>query len=116
MAANISTLEPVLKDFYPTKKSKSQLVSPVVKGGALKGLREGYTKSDKQMKKDTKKSMKTADAKRAAAKRMVMAKTLQEKGGDTFDSKVAWVKENMPEITDPESFVAASLREAGEIA
>ena len=54
-------------------------------------------------------------AMQAAAKRKMMAKTLMEQGGKTFDSKVKWVKKHMPEITDPEAFVAAALREAGEI-
>ena len=54
-------------------------------------------------------------AMQAAAKRKVMAKTLREQGGKTFKSKVEWMKKHMPEITDPEAFVAAALREAGEI-
>ena len=32
-----------------------------------------------------------------------------------FESKVAWVKTNKPEIEDPDAYVAAALRKAGEI-
>lgn len=55
------------------------------------------------------------DAKQKAAKRMLMAKTLEEHGGKTFQSKVEYVKKHMPNITNPEAVVAASLREAGEL-
>lgn len=51
----------------------------------------------------------------AVAKRKVLAKTLQARGGKTFKSKVEWVKKHMPEVTDPEAFVASALREVGEI-
>ena len=50
-----------------------------------------------------------------AAKLKVLASTLHEHGGDTFESKVAWVKKHMPDITDAESFVAAALRSTGEL-
>jgi hypothetical protein len=49
------------------------------------------------------------------AKLKVLGKTLMARGGKTFDSKVAWVKKHMPEITDPEAFVASALRSIGEI-
>lgn len=50
-----------------------------------------------------------------AAKLRILGKTLQKNGGKTFDSKVKWVKQHMPEVTDPESFVAAALRAVGEL-
>lgn len=117
MAASTQTLEPVLKDFYPKKKkSKDQLLSPVVKGGALKGLRQDYERGQKKMMKDTNKTTKAADSRRAAAKRMYLGQTLMEKGGKSFEEKVAYVKQHMPDIEDPEGFVAAALREVGELA
>lgn len=105
MAASIATMLPVLKDFYGKGKAATQLPT----------LKQDYEKGQKKMKADTKKSMKKAEAKRAAAKRLSLAKTLKDKGGETFDSKVQYVKENMPEVDNPEAFVAAALREAGEI-
>lgn len=33
----------------------------------------------------------------------------------TFDAKVAWVKTNKPKIKNPEGYVAAAMRKAGEI-
>lgn len=38
-----------------------------------------------------------------------------KKHADTFAGKEQFVKENIPGIKDPAAFVAASLREAGEI-
>ena len=43
-----------------------------------------------------------------------MSKLLHEKGR-TFAEKVAYVREHMPEVDDPEAFVAAALRKAGEL-
>lgn len=59
--------------------------------------------------------MSKKEARRAAAKRMTLAETLHKHGGKTFDSKVAYVKKHMPEVDNPEAFVAAALRETGEI-
>ena len=105
MAATIGSMLPTLKDYYEKGKAAEQLPT----------LKESYNKSEKEQKAYMKKSMKKADAKRAAAKRMVLAKTLKEQGGKTFDSKVEFIKKHMPEIDNPEAFVAAALREAGEI-
>ena len=105
MAANIATMLPVLKDFYGKGKPAEQLPT----------LKQDYDKGQKKMKAETTKSIKKADAKRAAAKRLALAKTLKKQGGKTFDSKVEFIKQHMPEIDNPEAFVAAALREAGEI-
>lgn len=105
MAASIGTMLPVLKDYYGKGKAAEQLPT----------LKQSYSKSEKEQKKYMKKTMKKAEAKRAAAKRMSLAKTLKEQGGETFDSKVEFVKKHMPDITNPEAFVASALREAGEI-
>jgi hypothetical protein len=49
-----------------------------------------------------------------AAKLKVLAHTLHEHA-KTFKDKVAYVKKHMPEVTNPEAFVAAALREAGDL-
>jgi hypothetical protein len=49
-----------------------------------------------------------------ASRRKAAAKMLMEKA-KTFEGKVKFVKKKIPNIKDPEAFVAASLREAGEI-
>jgi hypothetical protein len=33
----------------------------------------------------------------------------------TFDAKVAWVKTNKPKIKNPEGYVAAAMRNVGEL-
>jgi hypothetical protein len=59
--------------------------------------------------------MSKKEARAAAAKRMTLAHTLHEHGGKTFKDKVAYVKKHMPEVSNPEAFVAAALRETGEL-
>lgn len=79
-------------------------------------LKEDYNTTKKpisNLPKD-KPIMKDKDL-QSVAKRKVLAKTLRMKGGKTFKSKVEYVKKQMPEIEDPEAFVASALREAGEI-
>ena len=51
----------------------------------------------------------------AAEKRKTLGETLMKHGGKTFKSKIAYVKKHFPEITNPEAFIAAALREVGEI-
>lgn len=79
-------------------------------------LKEDYNTTKKPINNlpEDKPIMKDKDL-QAVAKRKVLAKTLQMKGGKTFKSKVEYVKKHMPEIEDPEAFVASALREAGEI-
>lgn len=89
--ADLTTQQAVLKEDYNTTKKP------------INNLPED--KPIMQDKKDL----------QAVAKRKVLAKTLQMKGGKTFKSKVEYVKKHMPEIEDPEAFVASALREAGEI-
>jgi len=50
----------------------------------------------------------------ASKRRKAAAKMLGEKA-KTFEGKVEFVKKHLPNIEDPEAFVAASLREAGEM-
>ena len=52
--------------------------------------------------------------KKARNKRLAAAKMLK-KHAATFAGKEEYVKEHIPGIKDPAAFVAASLREAGEI-
>jgi hypothetical protein len=47
----------------------------------------------------------------AVAKRRVLANTLKKRGGDTFESKVAWLKEHIPTIKDPEGVVSRAMEE-----
>ncbi len=51
---------------------------------------------------------------KAAAKRMAAAKMLEKKA-KTFAGKEEYVEKNIPGIEDPAAFVAAALREKGEI-